>query len=60
MIDIKYMIDPLKIAMEEYKNKKVGKEYVVRNNLYPKKKNREIFIFVGKSLTITVNLVGVE
>lgn len=35
---------------EEYKNKKKGKEYVVRNNLYPKKRNREIFIFVGNKI----------
>ena len=35
---------------EEYKNKTVGKDYVVRNNLYPKKKNSEIFIFVGNKI----------
>ena len=31
----------------EYENKKVYQPYVVRNNLYPKKKNNIILIFVG-------------
>ena len=31
----------------EYENKKIFKKHVVRNNLYPKKKNNIILIFVG-------------
>ena len=43
---VKYDIDrpPL---VPEYENKKVYQPYVVRNNLYPKKKNNIIMIFVG-------------
>lgn len=43
---VKYKIAD-KPTPPEYENKKYGKPYVVRNNLYPKKRDSDILIFVG-------------
>lgn len=43
---VKYKI-ARKPLIPEYENKKYGKQFVVRNNLYPKKRKNDILIFVG-------------
>ena len=39
-----------KPSIPEYENKKYYKRYVVKNNLYPKKRKNDIVILIGKSI----------
>ena len=45
-ICVKYEV-ARKPLIPEYENKRYSKPYVVRNNLYPKKRKNDILIFVG-------------
>ena len=44
-----------KPLIPDYKDKKYYKPYVVRNNKYPKKRQRDMLIFVGKKIKNTKN-----